>query len=53
MARVVREGEPVPDVERRVTAAIAVVVGDVRIVVEAGFDATLLRQVIHALGVPA
>jgi transposase-like protein len=52
MARVVRDGEPLADEERRETAAIAIVVGDARIVVEAGFDATLLRAVIHALGMP-
>jgi hypothetical protein len=52
MARVVREGEPVPEEERRGTAAIAIVVGDARIVIEAGFDAMLLRAVIHALGMP-
>jgi len=53
MARVVRAGEPIPDDDaRRAGGVIAVVVGDARIVVETGFDAALLRAVIHALGMP-
>jgi transposase-like protein len=53
LARVVRDGEPVPDEEASTrTAGICIVVGYARIVVERGFDAALLRAVIHALGMP-
>ena len=51
LARVVRAGEPIPhqEVSTR-TAGIGIVVGHARIVIEHGFDATLLRAVIQALG---
>ena len=51
LARVVREGEPVP--EATPAPGIGIVVGDVRIIVERGFDAALLRAVIEALGAPS
>ena len=53
LARIVREGEPVPVPESTQAVGIGVVVGDARIVVERGFDAALLRAIIAALGVPS
>ena len=49
LARVVREGEPspMPEVARGV---VALVIGSVRIEIERGFDPTLLRAVVQALG---
>ena len=51
LARVVREGEPV--LEATQAAGICIVVGDVRVIVERGFEAALLRAVIEALGAPS
>jgi len=51
LARVVRQGEGA-DRPERTPKAISVVVGRARVVVEAGFDGKLLREVIEALGGP-
>lgn len=47
MARVVRERDLPPPT---LTDTVVVVVGQARIVVQRGFDAALLRAVVHALG---
>lgn len=56
MARVVRDGEQAP-VEQppaeQVPTEVTVAVGTARIVVQRGFDAELLREVVDALRVPA
>jgi hypothetical protein len=44
MARVVRTSPP------RADAGVAVVVGQARVVLSAGFDAEVLREVVTALG---
>jgi transposase-like protein len=53
LARVVRDGEPVPNESASAPATITLVVGRARIVVERGFDASLLRAVLDAVGAPA
>jgi transposase-like protein len=52
VARVVREGDVVDRAPARATGAVSVVVGGARVVVEAGFDRKLLRDVVEALGGP-
>ncbi len=44
MARVVRTAPP------RADAGVAVVVGQARVILSAGFDAEVLREVVTALG---
>ena len=50
IARVVRPGEARPREAAGPGAGIAVIVGRARVVVEAGFDAGVLRAVLAALG---
>ena len=50
LARVVREGERAVDEPAAGGGTVVVAVGGVRIVVERGFDASLLRAVVEALG---
>jgi hypothetical protein len=45
---VVREGEAPPD-DAATHASVVIVVGLARILVQRGFDAQLLRAVVHAL----
>ena len=52
LARVVREGEVVDRPPERATGAVSVVVSGARVLVEAGFDGKLLREVVEALGGP-
>ena len=52
LARVVREGEVVNPPGESAPGAVSVVVGGARVVVEAGFDGKLLREVVEALGGP-
>ena len=52
LARVVREGETVERSPGRSTAAVSIVVGGARVVVETGFDKKLLREIVDALGGP-
>ena len=49
LARIVREGEVTPSTPERIRRSVEVVVGGARVVVGAGFDAQLLRDVIRAL----
>jgi hypothetical protein len=49
LARVVREGERADELAVG-DGSLVVAVGGVRIVVERGFDASLLRAVVEALG---
>jgi hypothetical protein len=49
LARIVREGEVAPSAPERTPRSVEVVVGGARVVVAAGFDAQLLRDVVRAL----
>jgi transposase-like protein len=49
LARVVREGAEAPTTDGG-ARHVSIVIGEARIVVEAGFDGRLLREVVQALG---